>query len=105
MKRDIRKGKLEYKRKIEKHFQTNNMKKVCEGLNVTSDNKDKENQLKSNSADYSNDLNRLYARFDCHYFGFEREGIRDRLANGPTQEQGEITVADEEILKVLRKNQ
>ena len=30
-------------------------------------------------------------------------GGRDRLANAPTQEQGEITVTGEEVLKVVRK--
>ena len=96
------KGKLEYKRKIEEHFQTNNKKKVWEGLDVMSGYKKvKENQVNSTSAAYANDLHRLYARFDCHDVGSEREGIRDRLANGPTREQGEITVTDEEVLKVL----
>ena len=78
------------------------MKTVWEGLNVMSGyKKDKGNQVNSNSADYANDLNRLYARFDCNDFGCEQEGKRDRLAN--TQEQGEITVTDEEVLKVFRK--
>ena len=47
--------------------------------------KGKENQVTSNSADNANVLNRLYAHFDCHEFGYKREGIRDRLANAPTQ--------------------
>ena len=65
--------------------------------------KDKENQVTSNSTDYVNDRNRLYALFDCHHFGFELEGIRNRLANTPTQRNGEITVSDKQILKVLIK--
>ena len=64
--------------------------------------KDNGNQINSNSADYANDLNIFYACFECYDFGFEPEVIRDRLANAPTQEQGEITVADEEVPKVLR---
>ena len=63
--------------------------------------KKKGNQVNSNSADYANDLNRLYARFDCYDVGCEREEVRDRLANTPTLEQGEFTVTDEEIHKVL----
>ena len=80
------------------------MKKVWVGLNEMSGyKKDKENQVNSNSADCANDLNRLYTRFDCYDVGCEWEGIRVRLANAPTQEHGEITVTDEEVLKVLRK--
>ena len=84
-------------------FSDKQHKKVCEGL-MSDYKKDNGNQVNSNFADYANDLNRLYPRFDCHDFGFEPEGIRDRLANRPTQEQGEITVSEEEVPKVL-KNQ
>ena len=66
---------------------------------------DKGNQVTSNSADYANDLNRLYAHFDCHDFSCELEGIRDRLVKSPTQRNGEITVSDAEVLKLFRKKQ
>ena len=90
-------GKLEYKKKIEEHFQTN--KKMWKGLNVIRGyNKDKGNQVTSNYTDNVNVLIRLKARFDCHDFGCEREGIRVRLANAPSHVQCYVQWCDQKYL-------
>ncbi|KAK7460352.1 hypothetical protein BaRGS_00038910, partial [Batillaria attramentaria] len=77
LKVEIRKGKKEYKRKIEQKFQTNDIRKVWEGMNLMGGRKTtKRSQVNSDSANYANDLNRFYARFDCHDFGREREDMK-----------------------------
>ena len=62
--------------------------------------KDTGNQVSSNSTDYVNNLNRLYARFHCHVCVYLMDGVRDRLANATTHRNGQITVGGEEVVKV-----
>ena len=65
----IKKGKGDYKKKIEKHFKDNDMKRVWDGMNIMSRRKNKsENNTVPLTHDYANDLNAFYARFDSVVF-------------------------------------
>lgn len=103
LKKVIREGKEKYKQKIEKNFETNNMKRVWEGMNLMSGRKKQQGSRVSASAsvDYANELNRFYARFDCHNFEKDREQRQRTLAEGMTSEG--IEVSEEEVLKTLKK--
>ena len=74
LKSAIRKGKWEYKQKIESHFTQNNMKKVWQGMRLMSgyaNGSGKSCPLPNTSLDYANQLNSFYNRFDCHDFSNE----------------------------------
>ncbi|KAK7480226.1 hypothetical protein BaRGS_00000892, partial [Batillaria attramentaria] len=58
--------------------------------------------VNSDSANYANDLNRFYARFDCHDFGREREEMRGILVADHEQKQS-MTVQDGDVLKLLKQ--
>jgi hypothetical protein len=104
----IRKGKEEYKKKVEEHFTGNNMKKAWEGLSIMSGfkgNKGGGSVEKSSATQMDvNELNQFYARFDKHDFSDERENIREKLtsASGPTEGESPIVVTEEEVLRGLK---
>jgi hypothetical protein len=55
------------------------------------------------TTDYANDLNKFYARFDCHDFEHEREQVKEMLVSEPKHKQSEvIVVSEEEVLSILK---
>ena len=86
---EIRKGKKEYRKKLEENFQTNNMKKV-EGwglLRKMSECKqEKTGNTSINSVDYATQLNHFYIHFECQNFRHEREEVFSTLNGEDRQE-------------------
>ena len=97
----IRRGKEEYKRMLESHFEENNMRRVWEGLNLIGRCKKGKNlKIEPCTADYANDLNVFYARFDCHDFHQERSQRLPNIAKEGTGCRGGRTVVGEEEVRV-----
>jgi len=68
VKREIEKGKREYKNKIEEKFDTNDMKSVWKGMNMMNGRTKSASHVTSDNDNYADELNTFYARFDCHDF-------------------------------------
>ena len=82
--RTIRKGKRDYKIKIENHFTQNNMKRVWQGMRLMSGYNSvssKADPLPKVSPDYAGELNRFYNRFDCHDFSSEIRELFNTLSS------------------------
>ena len=95
-------GKEEYKRQSESNFEENNIRRVWEGLNLIKGCKKRKNStIEPFTADYANDLNVFFARFDCHDFHQERN---QKIANIAKEEtvcrRGRIVVGKEEVRKL-----
>ena len=74
----IKKGKKQYKEKIEQKFEANDMKKVWEGMNLMGGRSAvNRSSVFCNSKKYANELNNFYARFDCHDFSKDIQGVRN----------------------------
>ena len=100
---EIRKGKIEYRKKIEQNFQSGNMKKVWEGLKTMSGYKaSKVDNAEAQTDDFANELNNFYARFDCLDFSTERDEIRKTLNFKRIEEQEHITICENQVFRVLR---
>lgn len=101
LKKEIRKGKKDYKDKIESEIKTNNMKKVWEGINRMSGcSKNKSSEPVSTSVAYANELNSFYCRFDKHDFTQQRQDITDSLRNSNSVG---YRVGQNNILKLMKK--
>ena len=102
VKNELRKGKLAFREKIEKNFESNDMKKVWKGLGEISGRKQGNARgIAVQSDDYADQLNQFYARFDCHDFSTEREEVKDALMHSSAGT--DIECSEEEVLKVLKK--
>ena len=101
----IKKGKHAYKNNIEKYFDSNNMKRVWEGMNLMGGCKKKGNSSLEGDKKYANDLNEFYARIDHHDFKSE---INDRFnfLSGKIwreEEAEKIQLTENEVLCNLKK--
>ena len=100
----IKKGKEDYKKKIEKHFEKNNMKSVWEGLNLMSGCKRKKetNNDSIGTVEYANNLNQFYSRFDCHDFRLEHDVRKKELDEKRTDETVKVVIEDNQVLETLK---
>ena len=102
----MKRGKDDYKKKIENHFKENNMKSVWDGMNTMSRRKKKrEDDKVPMNIDYANELNAFYARFDCIDFSCEREE-RMKVLNEQRKDECEserIILTENEVLRSLKK--
>ena len=92
LKAEIRRGKEEYKGKIEDNFKCNNMKKVSEGTHLISGHKGKGegvSGMNTKTSEGADALNDFYARSDCHDSSEARNNLTDRLTSTPAEERGE----------------
>ena len=100
----IRKGKHEYRKKIERYFECNNMKYVWEGLGLMSGRERKrESKISNCTNEYANELNDFYARFDCHDFSKERDERSNVLNESLSNNVNKITIKDDVVHKTLKK--
>ena len=102
LKRAIKRGKREYKTKIEQNFQTNDMKKVWEGMHLMSGRKkvNKPTVLCTSNV-YANEMNDFYARFDCHDFSEEKKKIVHELLN-ESEMYNDVIIDEFEVLKAMK---
>ncbi|GFR81869.1 reverse transcriptase [Elysia marginata] len=98
----IRQGKESYKRKIEKYFKNNHMRKVWQGMNLMVGCKGKKgNNCVEGDEGYANDLNKFYARFDCHDFVQEREECKSALLESLLHDRERIVIDESEVRKAM----
>ncbi|GFR78759.1 hypothetical protein ElyMa_005857600, partial [Elysia marginata] len=98
----IRQGKESYRRKIEKYFKNNDMRKVWQGMNlmVGCEGKKGNNSVEGDEG-YANDLNKFYARFDCHDFVQEREECKSALLESFLHDRERIVIDTSEVRKAM----
>ena len=103
----IRKGKEEYKKKVEKQFEKNDMKKVWDGISLMSgrSNKKKECNSATHTIEFANDLNKFYARFDNKDFTNERNERLGELRECQRNESESDTmyISENHVLTSLKK--
>ncbi|GFR71213.1 reverse transcriptase [Elysia marginata] len=95
----IRQGKESYRRKIEKYFKNNDMRKVWQGMNLMVGCKG--NNSVEGEEGYANDLNKFYARFDCHDFVQEREECKSALLESLIRDRERIVIDESEVRKAM----
>ncbi|GFS00713.1 hypothetical protein ElyMa_006405700 [Elysia marginata] len=103
VKHAIKKGKRDYKTKIEGFFRDSNMKKVWQGMKLMSGCKAKGSSGVEGDVLYANELNKFYARFDCFDFSKEREDMLCVLKQRMNGESRIVELNDKEVCDVLQK--
>ncbi|GFS04568.1 hypothetical protein ElyMa_004660400, partial [Elysia marginata] len=98
----IRQGKESYRRKIEKYFKNNDMRKVWQGMNLMGGCKGKKgNNCVEGDEGYANDLNKYYARFDHDDFVQEREECKNALFESILHNREIIVINESAVRKAM----
>ena len=80
IKAKIRQNKIEYKKKLEQNFSTNNSRQMWQGVSVMTGYKPSKNSVKTEDAQaLADELNTFYARFDKFNFKSEQETVLHEL--------------------------
>ena len=83
----IKQEKTKYKNKVEEHFTENNMNRVWHGMKlmtVYANGGKKAGQLPKTTAEYDDNLNLFFNRFDKYDFSAEIEHLRISLSSQTT---------------------
>lgn len=103
--REIKSCKLAYKRKLERNFSQNNTQAAWRAMESITGYKGKKKPVDF-SADFVDELNRFYGRFEVHDFRKENSELKGHLEYLISQINGgnnRICVTEENVRKVLGK--
>ena len=99
----IKNGKHQHRRRIEQHFESNNMKKVWDGLNLMGGRTNvNRGSVYCESKEYTNEVNNFYSRFDSHDFSKERDDLKKELLIS-NKSYNDIIIDESEVLKTMKK--
>ena len=103
LKRVIKQEKAKYKNKVEENFTENNMKRVWHGMKLMSGYSNggkKSCLLPKTTAEYADDLNLFFNRFDKYDFSAEVENLRISLSSQNDSNWNLITT-EEEVRRIF----
>ena len=100
IKKEIKVCKVAYKNKLEEKFGSGDAREVWKGLRQMTGFGLKQQHCVDSSAEFANDLNHFYARFDKHDFTEERDQEIGKVKNSVHER---IVITKEEVLKSMRK--
>ena len=79
------------------------MKKVWEGMNLMGGRSTvNRSSVFCNSKKYANELNNFYARFDCHDFSKDIQGVRNELLNS-SDKYNDIVIDEHDVFRNMKK--
>ena len=102
----IRIERENYRRKIEKHFTMNNMKKVWTSMKLMSGYSCKNKSVSSlpePTMDYADNLNTFYNRFNCHDFSVELENVKDQLKLISENQEQTFQTTEDQVRSLFNK--